>query len=304
MYASPLRIPLIRTGKYGKRAPVLMPGGKVSANDHEGVDTRAPVGTPVYPVIGGTVIQVIDGWASPSKPGRSYGRSIFRPGGGGNQVVYRGDDGRDHNDGHLSDVLVKPGQRVETGTMIARTGRTGVFAAHLHHGVWIEHAPNRWRSIDPTPLLPWSGDVFGELKPATTKTENRLPDPIVAALTREDDDMRIIQAPNRGLALVGAGYYSHIRAEFLSSALAVWGPSTEVVGLNDRQFDEARALATQGTVSDALNAVPTAIAGVLDAVRAQASAQGVDLDESELATSLLHQGLAQEMVDALVNRAR
>jgi hypothetical protein len=162
MYASPLKTPLIRTGKYGLRGVVTTDSGKASAN-HEGVDCRAAVGTPVYATIGGTVVQTITGWASASKPGRSTGRAIFRPGMGGNQVVYRGDDGRDHNDGHLQSVAVKVGQRVEVGTLLGASGTSGGVAPHLHHGIWIEYAPNRWRSIDPTPLLPWDGDKFGEL---------------------------------------------------------------------------------------------------------------------------------------------
>lgn len=182
MYASPLRVPLIRTGRYGPRDPILLPGEKVTATVHEGVDVRAAVGTPVYPTIAGVVSQVVTGWLSPTRTGTSFGRSIFRPGAGGNQVVVRGDDGRDHNFGHLSRVLVKPGQRVHLGDQIAVSGTSGVYAPHLHYGIWLEYVPNRWRSLDPTPLLPWDGDKFGELKIADK-----------AASAVEEDDVALTE---------------------------------------------------------------------------------------------------------------
>ena len=164
MLASPLRTPLIRTGRYGPRDPILLPGQKASGTVHEGVDCRAAVGTALYPTIAGTVAQIITGYRSSSAPGVSSGRGIFRPGSAGNLIVVRGDDGRDHNYGHLDRVLVKPGQRVHLADRIGVTGSTGVYAAHLHYGIWLEYAPDVWRSFDPTPLLPWDGDVFGELK--------------------------------------------------------------------------------------------------------------------------------------------
>ena len=188
MYASPIRTaPLIRTGRYGKRSPIPMPDGTKSAANHEGVDARAAVGTPVYPTIGGTVTQTITGYRSPSSPGTSRGRRIFSPGGAGNVVVVRGDDGRDHVYGHLDRVRTVVGARVGLGDVIADSGRTGVTAAHLHYGVWLEFAPNRWRSIDPTLLLPWEGDVLDEFE---LIDPNRKPDPTTKpALPIPEDDM-------------------------------------------------------------------------------------------------------------------
>lgn len=161
MYASPIRTaPLIRTGAFGEREPIKLANGSWSDPSHRGVDMRAAMGTPVFPTIGGEVVQTITGYVNGSRPGTSRGRRIIAPGGAGNVVVIRGDDGRDHVYGHLLEVLVGVGQRVGTGTRVARSGTSGVYAAHLHYGLWIEYAQNRWRAIDPTLMLPWEGDAL------------------------------------------------------------------------------------------------------------------------------------------------
>ena len=163
---SPVRSPLIRTGKFGNRPPVPIGGGKFADRNHRGVDIRAAVGTPVYPVESGEVVQVRTGWRSRSSPGTIRGSRIFSDPGAGNLVVVRGRSG-DIIYCHLNTVHVAVGTRVSTQTLVARSGVTGVTQPHLHVGIWkrvIVAGRTKWVPIDPTPMMPWDGDKFGELK--------------------------------------------------------------------------------------------------------------------------------------------
>ena len=85
---------------------------------HTGIDVAAPNGTPVKAAGPGEVL--FDGWL------RGYGRVIIL------------DHGRDYSTlyAHLSASLVKEGQVVNAGSVIARVGRTGnVTGYHLHFEV-------------------------------------------------------------------------------------------------------------------------------------------------------------------------
>ncbi len=87
---------------------------------HKGVDWGTPIGTPVYASCGGTVAKA--GW------GKGYG----------NVVYINHPDGRQTRYGHLSKVLVSPGQKVSQGQRIALSGNTGVSTGpHLHFEILI-----------------------------------------------------------------------------------------------------------------------------------------------------------------------
>jgi murein DD-endopeptidase MepM/ murein hydrolase activator NlpD len=87
--------------------------------NHEGLDIVNDVGTPVYASGNGTV-----GFAGQS--GGGYGTMIVINHGYGYETVY----------GHLSKVLVREGQHVKRGDMIAKSGRTGLVSGpHLHYEV-------------------------------------------------------------------------------------------------------------------------------------------------------------------------
>jgi murein DD-endopeptidase MepM/ murein hydrolase activator NlpD len=123
------------------RAPVTAPptdsfgtrrifNGKL-ASVHKGMDFRARTGTPVRAANSGEVV---------------LARPLYYE---GNCVVI------DHGLGlftismHLSQIVVKDGQRVATGDLIGRSGATGrVTGPHLHWAV-------RWQSayLDPAKLL-------------------------------------------------------------------------------------------------------------------------------------------------------
>lgn len=85
---------------------------------HTGIDIAAPNGTQVKAAAGGEVL--FDGWL------RGYGRVVIL------------DHGRDYSTlyAHLSASLVKEGQVVKAGSVIARVGKTGnVTGYHLHFEV-------------------------------------------------------------------------------------------------------------------------------------------------------------------------
>lgn len=108
---------------FGKRkAPT-----KGASTYHKGVDWAIPRGTAVKASCGGTVAKA--GWGS------GYG-----------YVVYiNHDDGRQTRYAHLSKVLVKAGQRVQQGDLIAKSGNTGVSSGpHLHFELLING-----RQVDP-----------------------------------------------------------------------------------------------------------------------------------------------------------
>jgi murein DD-endopeptidase MepM/ murein hydrolase activator NlpD len=86
---------------------------------HDGFDIPKPYGTPVYPARSGRV--TIAGWHE------GYGQLI----------EIRHSNGEATRYGHLSKILVKPGQVVLRGkTMIGRVGSTGISTGpHLHFEV-------------------------------------------------------------------------------------------------------------------------------------------------------------------------
>lgn len=85
---------------------------------HNGYDIAVPVGTPVHPTQAGTVY-----FAGPYK---GYGNLVAVEHGKGFVTFY----------GHNSEVLVKPGQLVDTNTVIALSGSTGRSTGpHVHYEV-------------------------------------------------------------------------------------------------------------------------------------------------------------------------
>jgi murein DD-endopeptidase MepM/ murein hydrolase activator NlpD len=102
-----------------------------SAAMHAGVDIRGPVGTPIYATADGFVAEA------------------DRRGGYGNLVEISHGKGIATRYGHLSKILVRPGQRIERGQMIALMGSTGrSTGSHLHYEVRIDG-----RAVNPVPFL-------------------------------------------------------------------------------------------------------------------------------------------------------
>jgi murein DD-endopeptidase MepM/ murein hydrolase activator NlpD len=102
---------------------------------HTGVDYAVPVGT--------DVLAVADGVIDPATWGASYGTQLVQKLDGG-YFIYA----------HLSKALVKPGQKVTEGQVIAKSGNTGNSSGpHLH--AELRNGP-RWstsKDLDPSALI-------------------------------------------------------------------------------------------------------------------------------------------------------
>lgn len=91
---------------------------------HEGLDIAARIGTPVY--------ATADGIVSQSHYAEGYGKLVVIDHGYGYKTYY----------GHNSRLLVKVGQRVKRGDMIAAVGNTGSSTgAHVHYEVRLNGVP-------------------------------------------------------------------------------------------------------------------------------------------------------------------
>ncbi len=105
-----------------------------ASGSHSGVDFRAPVGTPVFGLAGGTVLGTGD--TDPSCPGVSFGKWIFVKYGNGLAATFA----------HLSLIKVSLGDPVTPSTIIGYSGNTGRSTGpHLHLTVYaataVEVAP-------------------------------------------------------------------------------------------------------------------------------------------------------------------
>ncbi len=116
------------TSGYGTRTDPFRGG----AARHQGIDLAAPVGTPIYATAEGTVSEA------------GYNR-----GGYGNLIKLDHGRGIETRYGHLSRIMVSPGQRVVRGQLIGRMGSTGrSTGSHLHYEVRIDG-----RAVNPIPFM-------------------------------------------------------------------------------------------------------------------------------------------------------
>ena len=117
---------------------------------HSGFDITADIGTEVHPIMGGTVLLAeFDGTTT-------EGFDAFNDG-YGNKVEILNDDGRRVVYGHLREILVKPGQKVTTETIIGKTGSSGGSRVpHLHVEIRKENTEETGlaNTINPLDVLP------------------------------------------------------------------------------------------------------------------------------------------------------
>ncbi len=93
--------------------------GRRWGRQHEGIDLAAPIGTPIYAAKDGVVLYASDAV-------KGYGNMVVLSHDGDLLTAYA----------HTSVMLVKKGDRVRGGQIIARVGKTGhATAPHLHFEV-------------------------------------------------------------------------------------------------------------------------------------------------------------------------
>ena len=98
---------------------------------HAGIDLSGPIGTPIYATADGLVGR--SEWVS------GYGNLVELDHGRGIQTRY----------GHLSRSMVRPGQQVKRGDMIALMGSTGrSTGSHLHYEVRLDG-----KAVNPVPFM-------------------------------------------------------------------------------------------------------------------------------------------------------
>ncbi|HER08905.1 MAG TPA: M23 family metallopeptidase [Bacteroides sp.] len=92
---------------------------------HNGIDLTASRGTPIYATADGKVIQ-----------------AGYSTGGFGNRIILDHGYGYETLYGHCSELLVKTGETVKRGEVIAKVGSTGLSKSpHLHYEVHVDGRP-------------------------------------------------------------------------------------------------------------------------------------------------------------------
>jgi murein DD-endopeptidase MepM/ murein hydrolase activator NlpD len=117
------------TGSFGKRKANASRGMMHSI--HKGIDLRAPEGTKVFAVADGTIAPLY---------------SKLKMGNWGNSIVLKVTNSpASYRYAHLSKFLVKSGDKVKKGDVIALSGHTGVKEPHLH----FEYYPKGDLAVNP-----------------------------------------------------------------------------------------------------------------------------------------------------------
>jgi murein DD-endopeptidase MepM/ murein hydrolase activator NlpD len=128
---TPSSMPLANTyvsAPFGNRLDPITGGHEF----HKGIDLNGETGDPIHAAADGIVV-----------------RSEYDTGGYGNVVDIDHGNGYATRYGHCSKLLVKVGDLVHAGDVIAKVGSTGhSTGSHLHFEVWIHGAP-----VNPMPYL-------------------------------------------------------------------------------------------------------------------------------------------------------
>jgi murein DD-endopeptidase MepM/ murein hydrolase activator NlpD len=104
---------------------------------HRGIDYAVRQGADIYATADGTVIY--SGWKG------TLGKMVAVDHGGGVVTRYA----------HASRILVRKGDKVKRGTVVAKAGSTGRSTGpHLHYEIWVNG-----RAADPRPFLRSSGSM-------------------------------------------------------------------------------------------------------------------------------------------------
>jgi murein DD-endopeptidase MepM/ murein hydrolase activator NlpD len=105
---------------------------------HEGLDIPVPKGTPVQAAMDGVVVE--------ARTYNGYGNTVIVAHANNVRTLYA----------HCSEIVVKKGQQVEAGQMVAYSGNTGRSTTpHVHFGVMVSGV-----FCDPSTLLKYPAQHF------------------------------------------------------------------------------------------------------------------------------------------------
>jgi murein DD-endopeptidase MepM/ murein hydrolase activator NlpD len=122
----------VKTAEFTSSFGVRSDPFRGAAAMHPGIDLAGPLGTPIYATAEGTVRRA--GWNS-----GGYGNLIEVDHGRGIMTRF----------GHLSAIMVRPGDHITRGQLIGRMGSTGrSTGSHLHYEVRIDG-----RAVNPIPFM-------------------------------------------------------------------------------------------------------------------------------------------------------
>ncbi|HEY9699187.1 MAG TPA: peptidoglycan DD-metalloendopeptidase family protein [Trichocoleus sp.] len=131
----PLSIPAAITSAFGWRIHPVTGSGRF----HSGTDLGAPQGTPVLAAFAGEV--------SAADYMGGYGLAIvLRHSNNTEETLY----------GHLSQIFVKPGEKVQQGQVIGQVGSTGMSTGPHLHFEFHKLTPEGWVVMDPGATLEYS----------------------------------------------------------------------------------------------------------------------------------------------------
>jgi murein DD-endopeptidase MepM/ murein hydrolase activator NlpD len=143
----PLTNPATITSKFGWRTHPLTGNRRF----HSGIDIAAPSGAPVVATGSGIVISA--GWNG------GYGKAIVIQHNDTQQTLY----------GHLSEISVQPGQKIDRGTVIGLVGSTGNSTGpHLHFESRTS-TTGAWVAVDPGLEIQYAVDTLRRSMPYAQK---------------------------------------------------------------------------------------------------------------------------------------
>lgn len=175
-----------------------------------GTDIGTPYGTVLLMPADATIIEV----------------KTSNSGAMGRVVGYRFTDGRCSRSIHMAEIWTSVGQSLKQGMAYGKSGASGYnsdwyYGPHYHQTLW----PGDMWEADTIDFMEYL-DRYGE------------------EIALEWDEMIRIQSENRGIALIGPGYFRHLSSdEEVGASDAII--SKHVSG-NDRQFDLWKSLAVGG----------------------------------------------------------
>ncbi len=135
----PLTIPAVITSIFGWRMHPIFG----ATTFHSGTDLGADQGTPV--------IAVTDGKVAAADFMGGYGLTV---------VLRHEEDKYESLYGHLSQIMVQPGEEVRQGTVIGLVGSTGNSTGPHLHFEWRTATNDGWVTVDPTEHLQFALDQF------------------------------------------------------------------------------------------------------------------------------------------------